>query len=288
MLVIASVTKRWPRQPQPVLREVDFELGAGELVWLTGENGAGKTTLLRIVAGLIAPDAGRSSVCGLEPRARGANTSARSGCSPPAAPALYARMTARQHLDYWARLALRAAAAARRARRRVDRALRPRSRSRTDAWTASRWASASACASRWRSCTARAWCCSTSRRRASTTRAARLLLEAVDEHRRARRRDALVLARAATRSAPASTARCASPRGARAPWLAPRLNCDAAPGGRAPRPADLPELPAALRLAGPLDGVRGGCSSTTCRAWSRAARSRATTPTSRTSSSGSR
>ena len=63
ILAIGSVTKRWPRKPDPVLREIELELGPGELAWLTGENGAGKTTLLRIVAGIIAPDSGRVEVC---------------------------------------------------------------------------------------------------------------------------------------------------------------------------------------------------------------------------------
>ena len=38
---------------------VSFEAGAGELVGLVGPNGAGKTTLLRVLAGLMAPAAGR-------------------------------------------------------------------------------------------------------------------------------------------------------------------------------------------------------------------------------------
>ena len=65
VLLIDSVTKRWPRQAAPVLDDVDLTLLGGELVWLTGENGAGKTTLLRIVAGIIAPDSGDVRVCGL-------------------------------------------------------------------------------------------------------------------------------------------------------------------------------------------------------------------------------
>jgi len=41
------------------LNGVDFELRAGEIHGLIGENGAGKSTFVRIVAGDIAPDAGR-------------------------------------------------------------------------------------------------------------------------------------------------------------------------------------------------------------------------------------
>lgn len=42
-----------------VLRDVDLEVAAGELVGLLGPNGAGKTTLLRSVLGLVRPRAGR-------------------------------------------------------------------------------------------------------------------------------------------------------------------------------------------------------------------------------------
>ena len=105
VLLVSSLTKRWPRQQDPVLRDIDLKVGAGELAWLTGENGAGKTTLLRIIAGIIAPNTGRVRVCGLEsPGARRAYQQ-RIGLLTAGNSGLYARMTARQHLDYWARLA---------------------------------------------------------------------------------------------------------------------------------------------------------------------------------------
>jgi branched-chain amino acid transport system ATP-binding protein len=45
---------------------VSCSIARGELVGLIGPNGAGKTTLLRIVAGVLAPDAGRISISGTD------------------------------------------------------------------------------------------------------------------------------------------------------------------------------------------------------------------------------
>lgn len=41
---------------------LDLEIPKGELFGFVGPNGAGKTTTLKIVAGLLAPDEGRSEL----------------------------------------------------------------------------------------------------------------------------------------------------------------------------------------------------------------------------------
>jgi heme exporter protein A len=51
------------RGERHLLRGVDFEIGAGELLHVRGHNGAGKTTLLRIVAGLMHPEEGEVRWC---------------------------------------------------------------------------------------------------------------------------------------------------------------------------------------------------------------------------------
>jgi len=51
-----------------VLRGVDFELKAGELVALVGENGAGKSTVVRCVAGDLAPTSGEVLFAGARAR----------------------------------------------------------------------------------------------------------------------------------------------------------------------------------------------------------------------------
>jgi ABC-type Mn2+/Zn2+ transport system ATPase subunit len=55
----------YPRRP--VLDEVTFELGAGELVALVGPNGSGKSTLLKVLAGLLRPWAGSVTIFGQAP-----------------------------------------------------------------------------------------------------------------------------------------------------------------------------------------------------------------------------
>lgn len=46
------------------LKDVDFEVYAGEVVGLVGDNGAGKSTLIKTIAGVNVPDTGEISVGG--------------------------------------------------------------------------------------------------------------------------------------------------------------------------------------------------------------------------------
>ncbi|MGY4514759.1 sulfate/molybdate ABC transporter ATP-binding protein [Lysobacter sp. HA18] len=56
-LTVRGLTKHY--EGLAALDAVDLDVGAGELVALLGPSGSGKTTLLRVIAGLLAPDAGR-------------------------------------------------------------------------------------------------------------------------------------------------------------------------------------------------------------------------------------
>jgi ABC-type multidrug transport system ATPase subunit len=60
MIRAVGLEKRYG--PKRVLRGLDFELGRGGFLVVTGANGAGKTTLLRLCAGLAVPTGGTLEV----------------------------------------------------------------------------------------------------------------------------------------------------------------------------------------------------------------------------------
>ncbi len=51
----------------PALKEVSFDIPAGEVTGLLGLNGAGKTTIMKLITGLLFPDSGRVRVFGHPP-----------------------------------------------------------------------------------------------------------------------------------------------------------------------------------------------------------------------------
>ncbi|MEM6762234.1 MAG: heme ABC exporter ATP-binding protein CcmA [Pseudomonadota bacterium] len=55
------------RGGRKVLENVEFQIGPGDVLLVTGRNGAGKSTLLRAVAGLLAIETGKIEFLGAEP-----------------------------------------------------------------------------------------------------------------------------------------------------------------------------------------------------------------------------
>ena len=52
-------------QPRFQIGPIDFDLHAGELVFITGGNGSGKSTFLRVLSGLYPPDSGEIMLDGM-------------------------------------------------------------------------------------------------------------------------------------------------------------------------------------------------------------------------------
>ncbi len=92
--------------PREILHGVDLTAPAGTRGFLGGHNGAGKTTLLRIIAGVLAPQAGHVRLNGLDPIGDRRVYQRHLGYLPAGNGGLYARLTVRQNLEFWGALAL--------------------------------------------------------------------------------------------------------------------------------------------------------------------------------------
>ncbi len=80
--------------------DIGFDVAPGEIYGLLGPNGAGKTTTLSILAGLLAPDAGRVTVDGIDLAAEPLAVKSLLGVVPQEN-ALYEDLSAREHLRFW-------------------------------------------------------------------------------------------------------------------------------------------------------------------------------------------
>lgn len=83
--------------------QVDLRVRAGEIVGLLGPNGAGKTTLLRMIAGILAPDAGHVSINGMPMKSRPLEAKQMIGFHSGDTQ-LYQRLSTREALTYFGRL----------------------------------------------------------------------------------------------------------------------------------------------------------------------------------------
>lgn len=116
-LLLADLRKVFGR---PAVDGLSLSVRRGELYALLGPNGAGKTTTLRMVAGLLAPDAGRIEVNGID-LARDPAGAKRTMAYLPDEPMLYGKLKPGEYLEFVAGLwGVDAAAAEPRARRLLD------------------------------------------------------------------------------------------------------------------------------------------------------------------------
>jgi ABC-2 type transport system ATP-binding protein len=105
-LAMRGIHKQWKRTPAPCLADVDLDLDLGTRTWVGGRNGAGKTTLMRIAAGLIRPDRGWVGAWGNAPDERRQGYYRLVAFLPAGDRGLYARLTVRRQLHFWAGIAM--------------------------------------------------------------------------------------------------------------------------------------------------------------------------------------
>ena len=100
MLIVRGLRKSFDRV---AVDNLDLTIEAGEIYALLGPNGAGKTTTLRMVCGLLAPDAGRIEIDGIDALAEPL-AAKRVIAWLPDEPLLYDRLTPIEYLEFVAGL----------------------------------------------------------------------------------------------------------------------------------------------------------------------------------------
>lgn len=85
--------------------DVNFDVGAGEIVGLLGHNGAGKTTVMKILTGFLEPSSGKAIVDGLDVQHYPSQTRSKLGYLPENLP-VYPEMSVVDYLLFAAKLRL--------------------------------------------------------------------------------------------------------------------------------------------------------------------------------------
>ncbi|HUU96171.1 MAG TPA: ABC transporter ATP-binding protein [Phycisphaerae bacterium] len=94
---ISALTKSFGSKE--VLRGVDLEIAAGQILGYIGPNGAGKTTTVKILCGMLDGFGGRASVCGFDVAVQPLEVKRRIGYVPESA-ALYDALTPLEYLRF--------------------------------------------------------------------------------------------------------------------------------------------------------------------------------------------
>ncbi len=99
MIHITGVSKRFGSLV--ALNNISLHVGAGEVFGFIGPNGAGKSTTMKILAGLIRPDSGTATVCGLDTSSHGPQIRTMLGYMPDFL-GVYDDLTVDEYLQFFA------------------------------------------------------------------------------------------------------------------------------------------------------------------------------------------
>ena len=97
-LEVDHLVKHFPGADRSAVDQLSLRVEAGTFYALLGPNGAGKTTTLRMIAGLLAPDAGRIAIDGID-LAREALAAKQVVAYVPDEPLLYDKLTPIEYLE---------------------------------------------------------------------------------------------------------------------------------------------------------------------------------------------
>jgi gliding motility-associated transport system ATP-binding protein len=101
MIKVEHLTKKYAGQT--AIRDLNFEVGQGEIMGFLGPNGAGKTTTMRILSSFMPPTSGRATIAGFDIFEQSLQARAHLGYMPENVP-LYNDMRVTEYLNYRAAL----------------------------------------------------------------------------------------------------------------------------------------------------------------------------------------
>ena len=101
MIKVENLTKRYAGQT--AIKDLNFEVGKGEIMGFLGPNGAGKSTTMRILSSFMPPTSGRASIAGFDIFEQSLQARAHLGYMPENVP-LYNDMRVTEYLNYRAAL----------------------------------------------------------------------------------------------------------------------------------------------------------------------------------------
>jgi len=104
MLKVTEISKSFSQKKGMVLSGISFSVNRGEAAALVGENGAGKTTLIRILSQILKPDNGSFSLDSKTFSSNPEYIKSRTGTLFSGDGGLYDRLTAKENIEYYARL----------------------------------------------------------------------------------------------------------------------------------------------------------------------------------------